>query len=134
MGGKDMNKATRGLMRYMLGAFYIAAGVNHFINPAFYLPLIPPYFPHPEVINIVAGVVEIVLGLMVFWDRTVWWGCMAIIAMLIAFIPSHVYFVQIGSCIDGGLCVPPWVGWVRLIVIHPILLFWAWSVGRIFRQ
>lgn len=125
-----INRKLKQTFRYLLGVFYVAAGVNHFISPEFYIPLIPPYFPYPEVINIVAGIAEIALGLMVFFHSTVRIACYGIIAMLVAFIPAHVYFVQIGSCIEGGLCTPQWLGWVRLVVIHPILILWAWWIAR----
>ena len=119
------------LLWYALGGFYIVAGVNHFVSPEFYIPLIPPYFPYPEIINIVAGIAEIVLGAMVFYQKTLRLACYAIIAMLIAFIPAHVYFIQIDSCIEGGLCTPQWLGWVRLVVIHPILILWAYGVSKL---
>jgi uncharacterized membrane protein len=65
------------------------------------------------------------IGLLIPITRKI--AAFGIMAMLIAFIPSHVYFIQVGSCIREGLCVPEWVGWVRLIIIHPILIYWAWS-------
>jgi|AntRauTorckE6833_2_1112554.scaffolds.fasta_scaffold39321_2 uncharacterized membrane protein len=114
----------------LMGSFYFLAGFNHFINPEFYLPLIPPYLPYPEEINVLSGIVEIILGIGVLLPRTRKVASYAIIAMLLAFIPSHVYFIQIDSCIEAGLCVPEWIGWLRLMIIHPILLFWAWEVGK----
>jgi hypothetical protein len=50
--------------------------------------------------------------------------------MLICFIPSHVYFIQVGSCIEGVLCAPEWMGWLRLLLFHPILLYWAFWVSK----
>ena len=108
---------------YIFALFFIVAGVNHFINPAFYLPLIPPYFPFPAIINIVSGVLEIIAGGLLFLPQYRRWGGWLIVAMMIAFIPSHVYFIQMGNCVPGGLCVPAWVGWARLLVIHPLLIF-----------
>jgi len=114
------------LSRAILIGFYLFAGVNHFIDPGFYLPLIPPFFKNPELINILAGIAEVLLTVLVIPKATRKWAVYGIIAMLIAFIPSHVYFIQIGSCIEGGLCAPEWVGWARLVVIHPILIYWAY--------
>lgn len=114
----------------MMAIFYIIAGFNHFINPEFYLPLIPPAFPKPEWINYGSGMVEIFLGIGVYLPKTRKFAAYAVVLMLVAFIPSHVYFIQIGSCIGEGLCVAEWIGWVRLLLIHPILIFWAWSVGK----
>lgn len=110
--------------------FYVFAGINHFIDPDFYLPLIPPYFILPEVINVLAGIIEIGLGLGLLLLPTRKLASNMIIAMLIAFIPSHVYFIQIGSCIPDGLCVAEWIGWLRLVVIHPLLIWWAWSARK----
>lgn len=111
---------------YALVAFYLFAGFNHFRDPEFYYPLIPPYLDFPVFINVASGVVEIVLGLVLLVPRFRTYAIYSIILMLIAFIPSHVYFIQIGSCIQNGLCVPEWIGWGRLLVIHPLLIYWAW--------
>lgn len=113
-------------------AFYILAGFNHFISPEFYLPLIPPYFTHPEVINSLSGIFEIAGGTGLLISGVRKYAALCIGLLLIGFIPAHVYFIQIGSCIQGenALCVPQWVGYARLIVIHPILLWWSWKISK----
>jgi uncharacterized membrane protein len=115
---------------YIFALFFIAAGINHFVNPAFYLPLIPPYFPFPETINIVSGVLEIVAGGLLLFPTYRAWGGWLIVAMMLAFIPSHVYFIQMGNCIPDGLCVPAWVGWARLLVIHPLLIYAGFTATK----
>ncbi len=100
----------------------IVAGLNHFINPSFYLPLIPPYLPWPEAINVLSGVLELAAGIGLMLKRTRRMAALGIAAMMLAFVPAHVYFVQIGSCIPEGLCVAPWMGWVRLLLIQPLLI------------
>jgi len=114
------------LLKYLLGFFFLVAGANQFLNPDFYFPLIPDYLPSPYIINIVSGIVEIVLGLCVLWERHSTSAAWGIVVLLIFFIPSHVYFIQIGSCVEDGLCVPKWVAWIRLLLIHPILIYWAY--------
>lgn len=117
---------------YIQAAFYLLAGINHFIDPSFYLPLIPEYFMFPEAINYLSGGIEILLAVGLLFPASRKVSSYAIIAMLVAFIPSHIYFINQGSCIDGGLCVPEWIGWGRLLVIHPLLIWWAWSVRNRF--
>ncbi|MCG8374529.1 MAG: hypothetical protein MI700_13390 [Balneolales bacterium] len=112
----------------LLAGFYLFAGINHFINPAFYLPLIPDYLPFPNAINIISGTAEILLGGGVLFNRTRKVSSYLLVAMLITFIPAHIYFLEIGSCLENGLCVPEWVSWVRLVIIHPLLIIWALSV------
>ncbi|ADR20635.1 hypothetical protein MATR_17400 [Marivirga tractuosa] len=120
---------SKASVRLMTG-FYLVAGFNHFLNPDFYISLIPPFFTNPENINVLSGLAEILLATAILFYPSRKYASYGIIAMLIAFIPSHVYFIQIGSCISDGLCVPNWIGWIRLVLIHPALLFWAWLVGK----
>ena len=115
---------------YLQSAFYLIAGINHFIDPEFYYPLIPEYFTYPSLINYLSGSLEILFGIGLLFITTRKLTSYAIIAMLVAFIPSHVYFIQQGSCVDGGLCVPEWIGWGRLLIIHPLLIWWAWKCRK----
>ena len=110
--------------------FYLAAGINHFISPDFYLTLIPPFFSHPELVNYLAGISEVLLGLGILFYPTRKRSALGVVILLLAFIPSHVYFIQLGSCVPAGLCVPAWIGWFRLIVIHPLLIFWAFWISK----
>ena len=116
---------------FLLSGFYVFAGTNHFINPEFYYGLIPDYLPYHNAINYISGVAEIVLGIGVLFEKTRTWSSYLLVAMLICFIPAHVYFLQIGSCIETGLCVAEWISWVRLLVIHPLLILWALSVRKV---
>lgn len=114
---------VRRIMQTGIGLFFIAAGLNHFLDPGFYLPLIPPVFPFPEFINMASGILEITGGIGYLFSRYRKKAGYMLVFLLILFIPSHVYFIQEGSCIENALCVPEWVGWVRLIVIHPLIIW-----------
>ena len=125
-----MKRGFQKVIIHALGYFYLLAGINHFLTPDFYLPLIPPFFSSPEFINWLAGVAELLLGVGVLYlptRRRAAWG---ILVLLLCFIPSHVYFIQVGSCIPQGLCVPVWIGWMRLLLIHPLLIYWAVWVAK----
>ncbi|MEB2779328.1 hypothetical protein U3A58_02895 [Algoriphagus sp. C2-6-M1] len=110
---------------YVMSIFYILAGANHFVNPSGYLRLIPEYLPSHSLLNLIAGISEVGFGLALLFPSTRKWAAWGIILMLLAFIPAHVYFIQLNSCIENGICLPPWTGWFRLIIIHPLLIAWA---------
>ncbi|TPN87705.1 DoxX family protein [Aquimarina algicola] len=114
---------------YSQACFYCIAGINHFLHPEFYLDLIPNYLFYPRQINWISGLLEIILAILFCIHKTRKIASIGIIIMLVGFIPSHIYFIQIGSCIEGGLCTQPWVAWVRLLLIHPLFLIWAWYSG-----
>ncbi len=115
----------------LFALFLIIAGLNHFINPGFYLPLIPPYLPWNEELNIISGMLEIIMGFGLLMPRFRRYAAMGIMLLIVLFIPAHIYFIQMGSCVPGGLCTPQWVAWVRLIVIQPLFILWAWWIRKV---
>ncbi len=118
------------LATVVLGIVFIGAGFNHFIHPDFYLPLIPPYLPWHGFLNIASGILEIGLGLGVLLPRFRRWAAMGIIILMILFVPAHIYMIQMDGCIPGSFCVAAWVVWVRLVVLQPLIIGWAWWVGN----
>ncbi len=115
---------------YAFIAFYGFAGAMHFISPDTYLEVIPDWLGDKTVVNQLAGAVELAVALLAVFKKTRAIAGYLTIAMLLAFIISHVYFIQLGSC-AGDFCIPAWIGYVRLIVIHPLLLYWAWKITRL---
>lgn len=119
------------ILRLVLIVFYAFAGAYHFIDPHFYSDLIPVYLPYHSFINYASGFFEIVLAIGVALPKTRLLAVKGIILLLVLFIPSHIYFIQVGSCVESAFCVAPWIAWLRLIVIHPLLMFWAWTVRKV---
>lgn len=114
----------------VLGIFFIVAGINHFVMPFFYMPLIPDYLPYQETINWLSGLVEVAIGIGLLWPATRQISGWTMAVLMVLFIPSHVHFIAIGSCVMEGLCVPEWLAWVRLVVIHPLLILLGVWVGK----
>ena len=113
------------ISKWLLGLFYVVAGINHFWHPDFYLPLIPDYLPWKVGLNIMVGILELGLGIGVLINSSRKYAAWGIVVLLVLLIPSHVFFIQLGSCVPGGLCVAPSVAWIRLVIIHPLLMAWA---------
>lgn len=111
--------------------FYLFAGANHFINPSFYLPIIPPYlFKWANQVNILSGVVEILLGLLLIPNSTRLRAGIGIIVMLITFIPIHIYFIQKGEFMIGEVTFNPLKSSIRLLVGQPLLILWAYWASK----
>jgi uncharacterized membrane protein len=58
------------VLLYVMALGYIAAGINHFWHPRFYLRLMPPYLPAPHGLNYLSGIIEIVLGVLLLAEAT----------------------------------------------------------------
>ncbi|MEB2775281.1 DoxX family membrane protein [Algoriphagus sp. D3-2-R+10] len=123
-------KKLRIIGLYVMAVFYSLAGLNHFVNPDSYLGLIPEYLPNHSLLNLIAGICEVGFGIALLFPSSRKWAAWGIILMLLAFIPAHVYFIELNSCIENGICLPPWTGWFRLIIIHPLLIAWAYLYTR----
>ena len=63
-------QTLRTLLGWLMGLFYLTAGINHFWNPGFYLNIMPPYLPWHEALVYLSGMIEIVQSALSFT------GCM----------------------------------------------------------
>ena len=117
----------RRLSRWSLIMFFTVAGTNHFISPESYYPLIPDYLREwDKLINVVSGLAEIgfaILLLQIPLRKLAGWG---LIFLLLAFIPSHIHFIQKGNLTLGPFVITPTIAWIRLVLIHPMLILWVW--------
>lgn len=74
---------------YLFAILLIAAGVYHFVNPAFYDPIMPAWFPK-ALANAAGGLAEIVIGIMILIPGTKNLGIWAACALMVAFLPLHI--------------------------------------------
>lgn len=106
-----------------MALIYIAAGFNHFRNPRFYLRLMPPYLPAPQLLNQISGVAEIVLGVLLLVKSTRPVAAWAVAAMLAVFMLVHIHMLQ-QSLLQPGYFMSPTAAWLRL-ALQPALIAWA---------
>jgi uncharacterized membrane protein len=114
------------LSRDALALFFIIAGIAHFIAPAPYLAIMPPYIPWSAALVAVSGAAEILGGFGVCFRSTRraagWW----LIALLIAVFPANIQAISSGMVV-GGHVIPEWMLWARLPV-QLFLIIWVWRV------
>ena len=117
------------ILLYLMGAFYIFAGVNHFLRPEFYVQIMPPYLPwHLELVYL-SGIAEIVCGVGLLIPRTRVLAAWATIALLIAVFPANIHVALNDVVMPGqteGLGI--W-NWVRL-PFQFLFIAWAWWYTR----
>ena len=117
-------------MLYLMFLLYFLAGLNHFRSPQGYEAIIPPYLGNPHWINIAAGIAELLLSILLLIPKTRQLAAYGIVLMLIAFIPAHIYMITHGWRLANGYRVPDWASWVRLLILQPLLIWWAWTIAR----
>ncbi|TAE54239.1 MAG: hypothetical protein EAZ89_06805 [Bacteroidetes bacterium] len=117
-------KFIKPALTYLFGAFMILGGIAHFTSPEMYLKFLPEFLPR-ELINILAGVAEIAVGIGVFIPRTRSWATLGILVMMLAFLPLHIIDVfkadpAIGSHEAALIRLP----------LQFVFIAWAWYINR----
>lgn len=109
-----------------LSLFFIYFGIDHFINPEFYLSIMPPAFPlHVEAVYI-SGFFEILGGISVLiapLRKIAGWG---LVALLICVYPANIYMAITPEAfpeISIGLL------YFRL-PLQFLFIYWAYSATR----
>lgn len=87
-----MSKIWEGL-RIILSLFIIVGGIQHFLNPNFYFPFVPNFLVYKLVIIYMSGVIEICFGLLLLINKYKSLGALAVLILMIAFLPIHVWDV-----------------------------------------
>ncbi|NOS84748.1 MAG: DoxX family protein [Ignavibacteria bacterium] len=106
--------------------FYTAAGLNHFINPAFYLPIMPPYLPWHLQLIYISGAFELLFAFMLIPEKTRRTSAWLIIALLVAVFPANIQ-MTINYVSENNPDL--WISIVRL-PIQLLLIWWAWMFTR----
>ena len=112
--------------KLILGIFMVGAGAMHFVNPDFYLKIMPPYLPlHRELVYL-SGACEIVLGVLLLIPRFSQLAAWGIIALLIAVFPANIHVYQN----QDVLSAPSMFHLLRL-PLQGVLILWVYWHTRV---
>jgi uncharacterized membrane protein len=117
-------KYAKLILTFLFGVFIIFGGVNHFLKPAMYFPFIPASMPQAA-ITYLSGVLEILVGIVVFIPKFRSYGTLGILALMIAFLPLHIIDVfsetpAIGSHQATLIRLP----------VQFLFILWAWYIHK----
>jgi uncharacterized membrane protein len=108
--------------------FYVVAGALHFIKPAPYLRIMPPYIPWHVALVRVSGVFEILGGLGLLVSETRRPAAWGLIALLIAVFPANMYMAT-HPIEAGAASIAPALRWGRL-PLQLLLVWWLLLCSR----
>jgi uncharacterized membrane protein len=118
----------RSTVAVVLGAFITVAGLAHFVAPAFFDDIVPPWLPPgARLWTYASGVAELVVGPMLLvprWRRAGGW---AAIVLLVAVYPANLYMAWDWRDRPIG---EQMVAWARL-PLQFVLVWLAWQVTRL---
>lgn len=103
------------ILATVIGVLFIVLGINHFVNPGFYTPIMPPYFPAPLFWVLLSGVLEIIGGVGLVLGRFRRPAAYGLALLMVAFFPVHIHMLF-------------WPAEVGATDISPYLLFWRFAL------
>jgi uncharacterized membrane protein len=118
--------AIKVVLQYLLCVFFVLAGLNHFINSAYYLKIMPPYLPWHLFLVYLSGFFEIVLGVMVAVNRYAHLAAWGLIALLIAVFPANLHMATHPELYSD---INPIILWLRL-PLQAVFIAWAYWYTR----
>lgn len=118
---------------WVMGGLYVLAGMMHFVAPAFFMQIMPPWVPFHAAMVALSGVAEIALGILVLIPSTQRFAAWGLIALLIAVFPANIHMavnqVQLDYRPEWMSQPTPLQAWLRL-PLQFVLIAWAWWYTR----
>jgi uncharacterized membrane protein len=119
-------RGLKAVMRWLLGVFFVLAGLAHFARPDFYARIVPPYLPWPLALVYLSGACEVVLGALVLVPRCAAPAAWGLIALLVAVFPANIHMALNPDLYPE---FSPAALWVRL-PLQGVLIAWAYWLTR----
>jgi uncharacterized membrane protein len=124
---EERTEGSRRRSRGALAAFFIAAGVNHFVSRRFYEATVPPSLKDRAKRAVdVSGAAEIAGGVGVLLPRTRRVSGLGLVALLAAVFPANLYMAREPERFER---IPRWALYARL-ALQPLMMLWAWRATR----
>ena len=78
----------------LMSIFYVRIGVHHFLDPEYFLNIMPPFLPYHLELVYISGFFEILLGLILIFPKYRFYASWGLIILLIAVFPANIYLAQ----------------------------------------
>lgn len=118
------------LLVVLMGLSYVWIGCKHFINPSFFLKIVPPYLAfHLELVYLSGGF-EIIFGLGLLFKKTRFYASWGLVFLLIAVYPANIY-LAFNEIPQEAINVSSFMAsWVRL-PIQFVLIWLAYKSSKL---
>ena len=84
-------KRVKYLTIVIMSFFYMWVGVKHFVNPKWFVHIMPPYLPFHYAAVYVSGFFEILFGFGLLIPKSRYYAAWGLILLLIAVYPANIY-------------------------------------------
>ena len=118
----------RSIPRIVLAALFAFAGTMHFVIPASYERIMPPYVPFPREMVLLSGACEVAGGVGLLVPRVRRWAGIGLVALLLAVWPANLQMLLNARAADAAA----W--WQVLLLLRLplqiLLMWWVWRASH----
>lgn len=119
----------RAAMRWLLAAFYIAAGIAHLVAPDKLLSITPSWVPFAPQIILLTGVFEIASSLALQTSRLRWWAGLTMAIYALCVWPAN--FKHAFDVVDLPFVSSSWLYHGPRLAFQPVIIWWALYCGGV---
>jgi uncharacterized membrane protein len=108
---------------YLMGIFYLVAGINHFRIPDHYIKIMPSYIPEKDHVNEFIGGAFVFLAVLLMIPMFTRLAAISLIPLLIVVFPANINMLLNKK---AHMDFPKWLLLIRL-PLQILLIFWAYQ-------
>jgi uncharacterized membrane protein len=114
---------ARTIMRWILAAFYSAAGVAHLWAPAKLLAIMPSWVPFAAQVILLTGLFELAASVALVTKPLRWWAGIAMAVYALCVWPANFKHAMDG--IDLPYVGNSWLYHGPRLALQPVIIWWA---------
>ena len=119
----DRTAVIRAVMRWILAAFYAAAGIAHVLAPDALLAITPSWVPFAPQVIFITGLCEIAGAIALVTNRLRWWAGVALAAYALCVWPAN--FKHAFEGVELPHIANSWLYHGPRLAFQPVLIWWA---------
>ena len=120
---RDRSDTHRAVMRWILAAFYAAAGIAHLWAPDKLLAITPSWVPFPLQVILLTGLCELAGAVALVTKPLRWWAGVALAAYALFVWPANFKHAIDGA--DLPYIANSWLYHGPRLALQPVIIWWA---------
>lgn len=122
-------ETTRLILRWLLIAIYLFAGIAHVRSPHFFMRIVPAWVPWPEQTVILTGLCEIAGAIGLIHPRLRRWAGIMLALYAICVFPANIkHALDYAHAGKGAL---GWLYHVPRLAFQPVIVWWSLFAGNV---
>ncbi len=122
---KSSTTHIKNISIYIMSLLYVLVGIKHFLDPNFFLKIMPEYLNYHLELVYISGFFEILFGVLLIFKKTRFFGAWGVFILLICVFPANIYLFN-SEAAQIALDISKSQALIRLPFQIPLLILAYW--------